>query len=269
MRNHNTVRLLPLLDRIPFNCWNRFYHQDTPPPLQVRQVRDSKSGSVPAPPPGLISPIPPISHATVRTLPGKNASRPFLPRFSVARMLSSSLTSICAGRCVLSTFCGQGFVRAHLSTTMKWRITVSWWSEARQSSCPFWVVRSQKMLPIDELVPPSESPSSSLATPEDGGDLIPRLGMYLILFLVDPTTRLSFPMMTLRTRMASGPVDIILVDGTHSAVVYRTIPDGDNDVIADGEAPSMPRSTSSLCTISAPLSNALAPRSAASRPMAQ
>jgi hypothetical protein len=33
MRNHNTVRLLLLLDRIPFNHRNRFYHQDTPSSL--------------------------------------------------------------------------------------------------------------------------------------------------------------------------------------------------------------------------------------------
>jgi hypothetical protein len=37
-------------------------------------------------------------------------------------------------------------------------------------------------------------------------------------------------------------VDIILVDETHSAVVYHTIPDRDNDVGADGED-SMPTFT--------------------------
>ena len=41
---------------------------------------------------------------------------------------------------------------------------------------------------------------------------------------------------------ASGPVDIILVDETHSAVVHHTTPDGDNDVGADGED-SMPTFT--------------------------
>jgi Ras-related protein Rab-7A len=50
---------------------------------------------------------------------------------------------------------------------------------------------------IDELVPPSGSPSSSLATPEDGGDLTPRTRHVPDLVPVDPTSRLSFTMMTL------------------------------------------------------------------------
>ena len=128
MRNHNTVCLLPLLDRIPFNHWNLFYHQDAPSPLQARRAGDSKSGSVPA----LlrVSSSIPIAHATVRILSGKNASHPFLPRFSVARMLSSSSsTSISPRCCVLLTAGGRSFARAHLSTTTKQRITVLWWSE--------------------------------------------------------------------------------------------------------------------------------------------
>jgi hypothetical protein len=34
---------------------------------------------------------------------------------------------------------------------------------------------------------------------------------------------------------ASGPVDIILVDETHSTDVHHPTPDADNDVGADGE----------------------------------
>ena len=61
-----------------------------------------------------------------RIPPGKNASRPFLPHTSAARMLSSSSsTSISPRRCALLTTGGQSFARAHPSATTKRRITVS------------------------------------------------------------------------------------------------------------------------------------------------
>ena len=150
MRNRNTVRLWPTPDSIPFNHWNRFYHQDTPPSPQARRVGDSPNmGPSPRLREVYLSPLSPIAHATVRILPGRNASRPFPPRFSAARMLSSSSsTLISPRRSVLSTAGGRSFVRAHLSTTTKRRITVSWWSGTRPTSCPAQkVVRSQKKLP--------------------------------------------------------------------------------------------------------------------------
>jgi hypothetical protein len=54
-------------------------HHSKPDELVTLQIWNR-----PRPPPGLLSPLPPIAHATVRTLPGKNDSRPFLPRFSAA-----------------------------------------------------------------------------------------------------------------------------------------------------------------------------------------
>ena len=149
-----------------------------------------------------LSPLSPIAHATVRILPGKNASRPFPPRFSAARMLSSSSsTLISPSRCMLLTAGGRSFARAHPSAMTKLRITVSWWSGTRRILCPIQrVVRYRKKLAaldfIDELVTLSGSPSSSLATPEDGGDLTPRT-IYLTSFLMDPMLRLSFTMITL------------------------------------------------------------------------
>jgi hypothetical protein len=103
----------------------------------------------PAPPPRLLSSLPPIAHATVRILPGKNASRPFLPRFSVARMLSSSSSaSISLRRCALLTAGGRSFVCAHLSMTTKQRINISWWSGTRPTSCSAQrAVQSQTKLP--------------------------------------------------------------------------------------------------------------------------
>lgn len=45
-----TVCLWPLFDGIPFDHWNRFYHQDTTPSLQARRVGDSPDlGPSPAP----------------------------------------------------------------------------------------------------------------------------------------------------------------------------------------------------------------------------
>jgi hypothetical protein len=86
--SHNTVRLRPLLDRIPFDDWNRFYHQDAPSSLQARRVGDSPNLG-PSPPLHQVSFLlySPIAHATVRILPGKNASRHFPPRFSDAVIL--------------------------------------------------------------------------------------------------------------------------------------------------------------------------------------
>jgi Ras-related protein Rab-7A len=91
---------------------------------------------------------------------------------------------------------------------------------------------------IDELVPPSGSPSSSLATPEDQGDWIPR-------HVPDRVPSGSDDGVVAHDNGsldsdAAGPLDIILVDGTHSTtVVHHSIPDADNDVGADGEN-SMP-----------------------------
>ena len=86
---------------------------------------------------------------------------------------------------------------------------------------------------IDKLVPPSGSLSSGLATPESEGDWTPRhvfnhvsSGPGVGVVVHDDDTPDSD---------TSGPVAIILVDETHSAVVHHTIPDGDNVVGADGE----------------------------------
>ena len=55
---------------------------------------------------------------------------------------------------------------------------------------------------------------------------------------------------------ASGPVDVILVDETHSAVVHHAIPDGDNDVGAEWEdsmpAFTIPPRTPSIDLLAAP-----------------
>jgi hypothetical protein len=129
---------------------------------------------------------------------------------------------------------------------------------------------------IDELVPPL-GPPSSLATPEDGEDLTPRprhvpdhvpSGSDVGAVVHDNGTLDSD---------ASGPVDIILVDETHSTVVHHTIPDGDNDVGADGEdstpalinPPSPPLIDLLPRTINAHPSGAPAPRSSALRPTAR
>ena len=125
---------------------------------------------------------------------------------------------------------------------------------------------------IDELVPPSGSPlgspSSSLATPEDGGSLTPRTRHVSDLVPSGPDVEIVIHDDGTLDSDASDPVDIILVDETHSAVVHHTIPDRDNDVGVDGEDSmhARPRSTSSLCTISAHPSGGRAPRSSASRP---
>lgn len=61
-----TVCLWPLLDSIPFNHWNRFYHKDSPSSLQARRVGDSPNlGPSPAPHPSLLSHLLPIAHATI------------------------------------------------------------------------------------------------------------------------------------------------------------------------------------------------------------
>ena len=60
-----------------------------------------------------------------RIPPDKNASRPFRPRFSVARTPSSSSSTLTSPRrCVRSSAGGRSSVRAHLSATMKRRNTV-------------------------------------------------------------------------------------------------------------------------------------------------
>ena len=74
------------------------------------------------------------------------------------------------------------------------------------------------------------SPSSSLATPEDGGDLTPRTRHVTDLVPSGPDVEVVVHDDDTPDSDASGPVGIILVDETHS-----TIPDGDNDVGADGE----------------------------------
>ena len=159
--------------------WNRFYHQDTPSSLQARRVGDSPIWVRPST--TFLSPLPPVAHAIVRILSGKNASRPFLPRFSAAWMLSSSSsTSINPRRCALLTTGSRSFVHAHLQATMKRRNVVSWWSETRNnadlvSSQENHAVSEESALDfIDKLVLLSGSPSSSLATPKDEGDWMPR-----------------------------------------------------------------------------------------------
>ena len=83
---------------------------------------------------------------------------------------------------------------------------------------------------IDELVPPSGSPSSSPATPEDGGDLTPRARHIYGLIPGSPDDEVVVHNDDSLDSDASGPVDIILVDETHPAVVHHTGPDGDNDI---------------------------------------
>jgi Ras-related protein Rab-7A len=81
---------------------------------------------------------------------------------------------------------------------------------------------------IDELVPSSGSPSSSLATPEDDGDWIPRHVLERVPSGSDGEV-VAHDNGTLDSDSA-GPVDIILVDETHP-----TIPDANSDAGVDGE----------------------------------
>ena len=159
---------------------------------------------------------------------------------------SSSSTSISPRRCALLTAGGWSFVRAHLSVTTKWRIIVSWWSETRPISCPAQECRAvsdEAALDfIDELVPPSGSPSSSLVTPEDGGDLTPRTRHVRDLVPSGPDADVVVHDDDTPDPDASDPVDIILADETHPAVVHHTIPDWYNDVGVGGKD-SMPTFT--------------------------
>jgi Ras-related protein Rab-7A len=81
---------------------------------------------------------------------------------------------------------------------------------------------------IDELVPLSGSPSSSLATPEDEGDWIPTQGPDRVSSGSDDEVAVHDDG-SLESGAAS-PVDIILVDETHSASVVHH-----NDVGSDRE----------------------------------
>jgi Ras-related protein Rab-7A len=85
---------------------------------------------------------------------------------------------------------------------------------------------------IDELVPPSGSPSSSLATPEDEGDCMPKHVLDGVPSGSDGEV-IAHDNGILDSDTGS-PVDIILVDEAHS-----TVADADNCVSADREH-SMP-----------------------------
>ena len=108
-----TVCLWSLLDGIPFDHWNRFYYQDTPP-LQARRVVNSPNpGPVSRSPPSLLSPLPAIAHATigyrqrrallvpfVRVFPRRGRRHPHLRRQPVrdACPLVVGVLCVCASR---------------------------------------------------------------------------------------------------------------------------------------------------------------------------
>jgi hypothetical protein len=124
---------------------------------------------------------------------------------------------------------------------------------------------------IDELVPLSGSPSTScLATPEDERDWVRTQGPDHVSSGYDDEV-VAHDNGFLESGAAS-PVDVILVDETHSAsVVYH------NDVGSDREnsiptfsiLPRTPQSTSTVITINTQSKRARGPRSSASYPTAQ
>ena len=86
---------------------------------------------------------------------------------------------------------------------------------------------------IDELVPPSGSSSRIPATPEDEGDWTP--GHLPGHAPSGPDAEVVVHDGETLDPDDVGPVDIILVDETRSAVVHPTIPDAGNDISANGE----------------------------------
>ena len=110
--DHNKVRLRPLLDRIPFNHWNQFYHQHAPPLLQARRVGDSPNlGPSPSLHPVFLLLYPPsltrpLGYCRTRTLlvsflrvfPRRICSHPHLWRQSAG-------DAVCSGPLVVGALC--------------------------------------------------------------------------------------------------------------------------------------------------------------------
>ncbi|KAF8502932.1 hypothetical protein F5888DRAFT_1125636 [Russula emetica] len=127
---------------------------------------------------------------------------------------------------------GRSFVRADLSAMRKWENTVLSLSEARPTSRLAQrgsaVSEGAALDFIDELVPLLGSPSSCLAAPEDERDWIPTQGPDCVSSGSDDEV-VVHDNGSLESGAAS-PVDMILVDETHSASVLHH-----NDVGSDWE----------------------------------
>ena len=93
---------------------------------------------------------------------------------------------------------------------------------------------------INELVPPSGSPSSSLATREGGGDLTPRARHVFGLVPGGPDDEVVVHNDDSLDSDALNPVDIILVDETRSAVVHHTSPTGTTMLARAGKTQRLP-----------------------------
>jgi hypothetical protein len=174
--NHNTVRLWPLLDRIPFNHRNRFYHQDAPSSLQARRVGDSTNlGPSPPPPPVSFLLYPPSLTRTLGYCRTRTLLVPSFGMFPQPGCCYPHLRRQSTECCALLAAGGRSFVRAHLSMTTKRRITVLWWSGTRPTSYPAQrAVQSRKKLPWTSSTNSSRHPGLHQVVWRHGGDLTPR-----------------------------------------------------------------------------------------------
>jgi hypothetical protein len=163
-----------------------------------------------------------------RILPDKNAFHPFLRHFSVEQIPSSSSSTSISPSAARSQPLVFRILRVQTSKgdeeMEEYRlVVVGSKTDLAPSSTGSGFSEGAALEFIDELVPLSGSPSSSLAKPEDERDWIPTQGPDRV------SSGSGDEVVTLESGAAS-PVDIILVDETHSASVVHH-----NDVGSDRE----------------------------------